>query len=483
LDIVTITWSLGAAVAIVLAAVSGIVWLTERRDAASLMLCLVGVGVAASGYGEIAMFHSATPAEYGEWLRWYYPANFLALTGLVLFVRDYLGRGRWWMLLAVVLARALVIVVDFSVRPNFGFSDIISLRKVPLLGAEVSTIGEAVRRTSWQWFAVASLVLLIAYLFDAAVQRWRDGGKDSRRKALAVILGIAFPLLCTIAYTQLLAFGVVSGVVTNFPWLLGALLIMAYELGCEVTRNRRAGLEVANLRVQLAQAERVTALGQLASTLAHELTQPLTANVLNAEVALRKLRGDKPDLIEICSIVSDIDQDSRRGADIVSRMREFFKRRAIDTRPLDLEDVVRDVLGLVYAETSAKHVDISVLMSPRLPRVIGDRVHLAQVLLNLIMNSVQALQSRARDARHIVVEASADDAKGEVEVTVRDSGPGIPENKVDEVFRPFFTTKDDGLGMGLALSRTILEAHGGRLWADCRDGESGAVFHFTLRQA
>src|SRR4051812_2258646 len=358
------------------------------------MLCLVAVGVAASGYGEMAMFHSATPAEYGEWLRWYYPANFLALTGLVLFVRDYLGRGRWWMLLAVVFARALVIVVDFSVRPNFGFSDIISLRKVPLLGEDVSTIGEAVRRTSWQWFAVASLVLLIAYLFHAAVQRWRDGGKDSRRKALAVILGIAFPLLCTIAYTQLLAFGVVSGVVTNFPWLLGALLIMAYELGCEVTRNRRAGLEVANLRVQLAQAERVTALGQLASTLAHELTQPLTANVLNAEVALRKLRGDKPDLIEICSIVSDIDQDSRRGADIVSRMREFFKRRAIDTRPLDLEDVVHDVLGLVYAETSAKHVDISVLMSPRLPRVIGDRVHLAQVLLNLIMNSVQALQSR-----------------------------------------------------------------------------------------
>src|SRR5262249_34234748 len=161
-------------------------------------------------------------------------------------------------------------------------------------------------RTSLQWFAVASLVLFVAYLIDAAVQRWMKGGRDSRRKALAVIAGIAVPMLCTIAYAQIIIFGVLSGVLTNLPWFLGTLLIMAYELGRDAMLDRRARLEIAELRLQLAQVERTAALGQLASTLAHELTQPLAANVLNAEAALKHLHRKKPDIDELRSIVDDI---------------------------------------------------------------------------------------------------------------------------------------------------------------------------------
>jgi signal transduction histidine kinase len=151
-------------------------------------------------------------------------------------------------------------------------------------------------------------------------------------------------------------------------------------------------------------------------------------------------------------------------------------------KPLDLEDVVHDVVSLLKAEATAKHVDLSLAMEPGLPRVIGDRVHVSQVLLNLLMNSMLALQSRPRGARHIVVEASSHNAT-EVELTVRDSGPGIPDDKVDHIFDPFFSTKDEGMGMGLALSRTIVEAHGGRLWADHVAPQDGAVFHFTLQKA
>ena len=482
MDIVTVIWSLGAAVAIVLAAVSGIFWFVERRDAASLMLCILGVGVGASGYAELGLMLSTTPSEYGEWLRWYHPATYLALCGQVFFVRYYLGTGRWWLIWAFIFMRTVILTVNFSVRPNVTFSSIASLRKVSLLGEQVSTIGEAVQRTPWQWFAVTSLVLLILFLLDAAFQRWLTGGKDSRRKALAVVLGVAFPMVCTIVYTQLLAFGLVSGVLSNLPWFLGALLTMAYELGRDVTLNRRTRLEVAELRVQLAQVERATALGQLASTLAHELTQPLAANVLNAEVALNQLKDEKPDIEELCSIVADIHRDSRRGADIVARMRQFFKRRAIEMKPLDVEDVVHDVVSLLKAEATAKHVDLCLTMEPGLPRVIGDRVHVSQVLLNLLINSMHALQSRPRDARHIVVEAASHNAR-EVELTVRDSGPGIPDGKIDQIFEPFFSTEDEGIGMGLALSRTIVEAHGGRLWVDHVAPQDGAVFHFTLQQA
>ena len=183
MEMVTILWSLCAAVAIVLAAVCGLVWLIERRDLASLMLCILGVAAAASGYAELGLMHSATVAEYGEWLRWYHVPIFFAVIAQLLFVHYYLGTGRLWLMWAIIFARSVVLVVNFSVHPNFNFSNIVSLRRVSLLGEQISLIGVAVPRSQWQMFAVASLILLMAYLIDAAAQRWLKGGttRDARR--------------------------------------------------------------------------------------------------------------------------------------------------------------------------------------------------------------------------------------------------------------------------------------------------------------
>jgi signal transduction histidine kinase len=257
---------------------------------------------------------------------------------------------------------------------------------------------------------------------------------------------------------------------------------MAYELGREFVLSRRARLELAELRTQLAQRERVSMMGQLASTLAHELAQPLTATAVNVETALKHLESGKPDLEELRSILADIGEDDRRATEIIAGMRRLFKRRAIEMKPLRVDDVMRDVAAMVRPEATSKRVLLDFLIPQNLPRVFGDRVHLSQVLLNLVVNSIHAVQSGPFDGRRIVVEARADDTKGQVEVTVRDSGPGIPDNIAGDIFKPFFTTKSEGMGMGLALARMIIEAHGGRLWIDHQPGHDGAIFCFTLRQ-
>ena len=285
------------------------------------------------------------------------------------------------------------------------------------------------------------------------------------------------PMLGNIVYTQLVVFGVLQVPLSNLPWFLGALMIMVYELGRDVIRSRRERLELAELRAELARAERAGVLGQLAANLAHELAQPIAASIINVEAALR---GENPDLEKLRTILGDIGQDNRRAAEIIAGMRRLLKQRNIELQPLRVEEFLEDAVSLVRPEASAKDVALYVFTQPGLPRVRGDRVHLVQVLLNLLMNGIHAVEGRAGGMRKIVLEARAG-RKGEVEIAVRDSGPGIPDDIADKLFTAFFTTKPEGMGVGLALSRTIIEAHGGRLWAERAAQQGGAIFRFTLR--
>ena len=198
----------------------------------------------------------------------------------------------------------------------------------------------------------------------------------------------------------------------------------------------------------------------------------------NAEAAEIMLQSSAPDLEELRAIVKDILSDDARAGQVIDRLRSLLKRRSVDTLPVDLPSVIAEVLTLVQADASARQVKIAFATMPDLPTVSGDRVHLQQVMLNLLVNAMDALEAAAPDQRSIQVTALQVDPTT-VEVRVADNGPGIPGESLERLFEPFFTTKSTGMGMGLPVSKTIIEAHKGKLWAE-NGPECGASFCFTV---
>jgi C4-dicarboxylate-specific signal transduction histidine kinase len=246
----------------------------------------------------------------------------------------------------------------------------------------------------------------------------------------------------------------------------------------DVTARKHVEQETLLLRQEIAHAGRVSMLGQLASGLAHEINQPLAAILRNAEAAELFLQDASPDLDEIRAILSDIRADDERAGHVIDRMRGLLKRQTLDTRALDIGSIVNDVAALVRADAAVRHVKLDAEVPDDLPHVRGDRVHLQQVLLNLILNGMDALNGVRAEDRRVSVSARRDGGQM-VEIAVGDAGSGIASDVLARIFDPFFTTKPEGMGMGLAISRTIIEAHGGKLWAANQDS-GGAVFRFTL---
>ena len=249
----------------------------------------------------------------------------------------------------------------------------------------------------------------------------------------------------------------------------------------DITEWRQAQQETERLQHEIAHVGRISMMGQLASALAHELNQPLGAILRNAEAAELFMKSETPDLEEIRAILADIRADDQRAGNVIDRMRALLKGHDLDTRMLDVAELVDSVADLTRSDAATRQVKLEVEVPADLPPVRGDRVHLQQVLLNLILNGMDAVNDAGLEDRRVMVCARVDGAQT-VEIAVSDTGHGIAAGKLGNVFDPFFTTKPDGMGMGLPISRTIIEAHGGRLWAENNDG-AGATFRFTLNTA
>ena len=228
---------------------------------------------------------------------------------------------------------------------------------------------------------------------------------------------------------------------------------------------------------ELARVARALSLGELATSIAHEVNQPLAAVVTNAEAGLRWLRSGPPNIDEAKESLSMIAEDGERAAEVIRRLREFLKKRAPERAPLDINEVIREAIALARSELLKRQLEIRMELSGDLLPVLGDRIQLQQVILNLLMNGAEAITAAAASKRLTVSSRMSDD--GRLIVAVRDSGGGIGAEEMPRIFDPFFTTKPTGMGMGLSISRSILEAHGGRIWAEANQ-DSGLTLQFSL---
>jgi two-component system sensor kinase FixL len=246
----------------------------------------------------------------------------------------------------------------------------------------------------------------------------------------------------------------------------------------DITRRKLMEIELQRQREDLAHVTRVSLMGELTASLAHELNQPLTAILSNAQAAQRFLMNQAFNLDEVRDILKDIVEDNNRAAEIIRKIRALVRKEQLTFARLDLPAVIRDVLSLVRSDADLRNVQVDYQPGDRVPSVRGDRIQLQQVLLNLLLNAFDAMQECRTDERRLSVRVHSDGV-GLVDVAVRDGGIGLTNDKLDRIFEPFFTTKKEGLGMGLSISRSIVEAHGGHLWAE-NNQDRGATFHLVL---
>lgn len=372
--------------------------------------------------------------------------------------------------------------------PQQVLAEIAQASRAPVVSPVESYVGSGVVAGSMasyaeQGHAVGDIVLEVLQGTDATVPPPRPPlpGRCIADWNMLQRLGLdesRLPGACEVRFRELSAWD-------RYGWQIGlglavialqALLIAALVL--QRRRRARAELALQENRVELAHAGRLATLGELTASIAHEINQPLGAILSNADAAEMSLDSGRPDLDTVRQIIADIRRDDLRASHVVKRLREMLARKAVDSRRLSINEAIREVLEMLDTEIRRRGVRVHTRLDPELPEVEGDRVHLQQVVLNLLVNAMDAMSGARADGRRVDITTTLAGHDG-IEVSVSDRGHGIAPEALPRLFDSFHSGKPQGLGLGLSIARSIVEAHGGRIRAENRP-DAGAVFRFTL---
>lgn len=465
-----------ASACLTLAGIHALVWWRERQALGNLWFSMAALGTAGMGACEYAMMRSSSPAEFGVALQWLHVPAWVIVVSLVGFVRVFLRAGRPSLAWAVCGVRTLSLGLDLIQSPNLNYRVITGLRQVGFLGDTVS-IAEGVSNP-WMLVGQLSLMLLVVFAVDAMVTTWRRG---ERQRALVVGGSIVLFVTAGSGQSVLVLWRLVDMPLTPSLFFLGILVVMGFELSRDVLNAGRLARELAHQRSELARVHRASTLGELAASLAHELNQPLTGILGNAQAGELLLARPSPDTAELRAVLSAVIADTRRASDIIRQMRDFLCKRDAPRRAIELNALIAQVLRLVRSEAVLRDLVIVAEPAPGLPMVRGDSVQLQQVFLNLIVNAQQAMAGMPPGARRLVIRTATRD-DGRIVVELEDTGPGFDAASLDRVFEAFFTTRPDGMGMGLAICRSIIESHDGLIRVGNR-AEGGARVTIVLPPA
>jgi C4-dicarboxylate-specific signal transduction histidine kinase len=245
-----------------------------------------------------------------------------------------------------------------------------------------------------------------------------------------------------------------------------------------VSRLKEAMVSRASLQGEVRHLDRVATVGTLTASIAHEINQPLAAILSNAQAAIRFLNKEQPDFNQVREALHDIVSDDKRAAEVIRRLRMMLKKEELKCEALELNGVIQETVGLLQSEIIIINASIAMDLEAGIPAVYGDRIQIQQVILNLLVNALDAVKGQPEETPDIHISTRVGEADS-ILVSVSDSGPGIEGHKLEAVFEAFYTTKNKGMGMGLPISKSIIEQHDGRIWAS-NNPEGGAVFAFTL---
>ena len=474
---VTVIWSAGAGACLTLGLIYLLVWSLNHRALASLCFSVMVFSVLGLAIMEMITMWTESPVVFGRTIQWTHLVYAIGVTGSLGFVHFYFGTGRNRLLALAVGLRLLAVVANFTTGLNLHIAAIHSLTKATFLGEQVSILGEWVPNP-WMRLGWLASVVQLWYVVDASIRLWRTGAAESRKRA--VIIGGALVIFIVLAVVN--AAVVTTGVLrmpllTSIPFL-GMLLVMGYELSRDVLRAATLSDDLAQQRNEVAHLSRVTTLGEISGSLAHELGQPLGAILTNTDSIEMLLQSPAPDLAEVRVILADIRRDDLRASEIIHGMRAFLRRQQLDLQPLDVRYLAEETVKLISSDATARRTTVGIEIPPDLPLVRGDRVHLQQVLLNLLVNGMDAMSTCPVADRRVTIRAALP-APHTVEFAVSDAGVGIPPGDIDRIFTPFHTTKQGGLGLGLPICRSIIEAHGGSISLQ-NNPERGTTARFTL---
>lgn len=469
-----LAWPMLASASLIVALAHAVIWIARPGQRVHLALSFAAASVAALALLELASYAARLPAEIATYLRWMHLPVTVMVVSLLYILHRWFGLGSVRIAYGAAALRLLALAVNFLVGDNLNFLAVTDVGRSVWFGVPVShPIGVTNPAVA---LGQLSNVLVLVYIGQTILHAVRQPRPD--RRAALIVAGSWFVLMgIMVASAVLMVFGLprpplvaASGfllvVVTTSYCLVSELIRsqrMVMELQESELRRLRSEQEVATERACLAHMSRVTTLGELSGSLVHELNQPLAAILSNAQAAQRLLRRDAVDVPEIQEIVADIIDNDRRASEVIGRMRGFLRKETYAHAPVAVNEIVSDCVRMMRSELHDQRVTLELDLAEDVPACMGDRVQLQQVLVNLIMNGCDAMQSSTAAA---VLGIRTRPWQGGARVEVTDAGSGIPEGRQEQIFSPFETTKASGLGMGLAVCRTIIRAHGGTIEAE-----------------